>query len=203
MFDQIGAQHIGEGGTLTSSLGPILQAAGELAQGGIAMYEKNQADKQNKADEERKLTAAQRAFQVAASAMAKATLAAQLKSPSAAGDAAAADALRGSAQRAASALSSAGQAELGRRADASLAAASQAAGAAPKDPHKAATQAAWIALANQIHAGAIVTSGKTDVVAADSGESIWSRPVVGPVKVWHVGAFGAASLGALLLRKLL
>jgi len=210
MFDLIGAQCIGEGGGssggggFASMLGPALQAAGELAKGGIAMKEKSDADAKSQADKNKKLADARQALQDAATGIAKADVSAQLKSGSASTDAAAADVLKSSASRA---ISGADQEELGKWADTQLSAAVKNAQGSPNDGYKAALMRAWTTLANMVHAGAIVQSDKGskggEIVKSGGGGGSWFSQKTGPVPNWAVAGGGALGVGLLVKKFLL
>lgn len=225
-FDLIGAACIGDDDKGSSGggggfgfgnfMGPIADVLSTGIKAGTGIYRDKQAadkaeadKKQAAADDARKLDEARQALQSAAVALAK-----DASSP-------AAEALVQSAQRAVSSLSPAGQGEIGRWVDQQLAkAAKTAVGAAPPakptqpaaaPPKGSALVRAWTQLANMVHSSAIVASDKDkgggEIVKYEGGGGgigpFLQKPVVGPVKVWHVGAAGGAGLGLVLLKRLL
>lgn len=191
-----------------SLIGPIMQAAGELAQGGISMYEQEQAKKdaeakqaQSAAEAKRKLDAAIQADLNATLAMARAMASAQLKSPAAATDATVAEAMGRAQDRAAAGLSAADNEKRVDAAEKALDAAAMAASANPKDVYKQALAKAWTQTINKANYGSI--TGPVRQPQGGGGGSSWlTRPAVGPVPGWGV-ALGGAGLAAVLAKKFL
>lgn len=213
----LGADPVPTGG-LSSWLGPIFQGAGEIAKGGIAIYEGQQAEKKAGEDKKRfdaeakqKLEAAKVADRVASEAAARAAVSAASKGPGAAADAANAEVTARAQDRAAAPLTQYQGANEQRieAAEQALQAAARSAADSPKDTYKLALVRAWQATVNKANAGQIVASDKAQGQGGGevrgSGDSFWTKKVIGPVPGWGVaaGGVGVVGLGALLLKKFL
>lgn len=196
-LDLLGA----EGGGF--DFGTIFKAAGELAQGGISMYEQKQAKEKAAADDSAKVNAAVQADTAASVAMAKADYSAVMKAPSASIDAAAAEVASRAQDRAGSVLGTDGQAKRAKAAEAALDRAIVNAQNKPKDRYAMALVKAWTATVNKAQNVQIVSAASSGPVPDTGGiGDFLSRRVVGPVPVWGVGLAGAGVLGLLAKRYL-
>lgn len=197
-----------ESGGWGAMLGPILAAAGGIATAGIAVHEKNAAQKKAAADEQTKLQEAITADVNASNAAARAAVSATLKSPSAAIDASAAEAAGRAQDRAGAALSPDVSAKRVAAAQKALDTAVAAAAANPKDGWKRAVQIAWTTTANKALGVQIMNADRPREGAGvpapmPTGDSWLTRPVavpvVGPVPGYGVVIGGGVVVGSLAL----
>jgi hypothetical protein len=195
------------------SAGTIFKAAGELAQGGLSMYEKSQADKKAKADAEAKAKASIAADANAASTAARAAVSAAAAKgvtsgyTPAAADAAAAQVAAAAAARAGAGLPPEAQAARVAAAEKALGEATKQWQASPKDAYKAALVKAWEQTLQKAQNAQIVSNdapAQLQPQPQGGGESWLTRKVVGPVPGWGVVAAGAVALGgvSLLVKRL-
>lgn len=176
------------------SFGSIFQAAGELAKGGISLYEQDKAEKKAAADSDAKLKAVIAADVAASVAAARADVSAQAKSASAQVDKAAAEAAARAQDRAGSALSPTNSAQRAEAAEKALAQATAKAQASPKDAYAVALMKAWTATVNKAN-NVQLTADQPARPAEGGGESWLTRKVVGPVPGWGVAAGGVGLVG--------
>lgn len=180
----------------SEGLGSIFQAAGGLTQGITSIVEKEQAKQKAAVEEKAAIDASVKADLAAAVALQRAALSAALKSASAEMDKTAADIAVSAADRAGAKLSAGAQAARADAANQSRAMAISAAQASPKDASKKALVDAWTMLINKAQAGAIVASEKGPAEPPPP-QSFLTKPVVGPVPGWAVGAAGLGVLAYL------
>jgi hypothetical protein len=197
-LDSFGCEDIGV------DYGSILQSGGALAQGIVAAKEASDAESKTSADEQKKLSLSIAADVAAVAASARADTTAprvgRASSPTAAVDAQAADLAMKAADHMAEGLSEASQQKRADAADKQLADAIKRAQANPKDEYLAAMVKEWTAQANKAHNGSITASddgkkGKKGKGA--SGESFWTRRVIGPIPGYGVVAGGVGLAGGL------
>lgn len=191
-------------------IGPILQAAGGLAQGGISIYEQHQAEQtaaaakqKATADEAAAARAAISADVTATLASARAQMAAQLKQASAAVDREAAQIAAQAQDEAGAGLTSAASKQRVDAARAALSTAAKKAQASPKDVYLVCLMRAWTATLNKAGNRQIASTTNLTPGAGQGGPSWFTRPVLGPVPGWGVlagGAVTATGLGLLLRR---
>lgn len=207
-LELLGADEIGFD---PGDLGSIFEGLGEITKGGLAIHQKNEAEKKAAAAEKSSIDAATAADRNAAAAAAKAAVSQQLKKPSASIDQAAAAAASQASQRAAAKLSETGAEARTTAADAELNKAIANAQADPKDAYKAALVAAWTSIVNQTNNAQVTGPSNTALARRDSdgtgssGESFLTRKVIGPVPGWGVVGIGAAlaATAAVVAKKLL
>ncbi len=196
----LGVNHVGLD---PASFGSIFQAAGELAKGGISIYEQDKAEKKASADDKAKLTAVIAADIAASTAAAKAESAVQTKASSAEVDKVAAEAAGRAQDRAGAALPASLAPQRVEAAEKQLAAATAQAQKNPKAPYAVALLKAWTATVNKANNTQISSADVAPRRTGEGGESWLTRPVVGPVPGWGVAAGGvglAAVLGLVLRR---
>jgi hypothetical protein len=196
MFDEedfcfLGADDVG------IELGPILQASGGLISAGVEAAEKDKAEKAGAAAERTRIDTAVAADMAAANAIAKADVSAQLKQPSAAIDAQAAQMALSSSGRAGAVLSVEGQQ---KRADAARKALENAVKNAqdkPSDGFRQALVKAWTQVETAAQSSAISAGGRRQGGLDDYGKNWFVRPVLGKIPGWGVVAGGTGIAGAL------
>jgi hypothetical protein len=177
--------------------GALLQAAGGITQYGISAAEEEQAQKNLSIAEMKALNDAVTADMDAANAMAKADVSAQLKSKTAAADAAAAQKAVAAAESAGSGLAPAATKSRAAATDKALASALVNAKAKPQDGYKAALVKAWTTVANKAHY-AVITVDKEGKSSKGDGETNWLfRPVIGRIPGYGVLGIGAGVLTGL------
>lgn len=191
----------------------LFKAAGGAAEGAI---EAKEADDQSEAaarKEADKVSAAIAADNAAAVAMARADFSALAKSSTAALDKSAADNAVAAQDKAGADLSDDGQAKRAAAADKAMQTALDRARAKPSDKYQLALAKAWTTVANKAHNNAITASDDSSdgsgkgkgkgKKGGGSGESWWTRPVIGPLPGTAVavgGAGAAVGLGLLIKR---
>lgn len=191
-------------------IGPIVQGAGELAKGGISIYEQHQAEeaaaaaKQKAvADDAAAARAAISADVTASLASARAQMAAQLKQASAPIDREAAEMALRAQDEAGADLSPAASKQRVDAARKALETATRKAQASPKDVYAVSLMRAWTATLNKAGNRQIASATSLVPEAGQGGPSWFTRPVVGPVPGWGVlagGTVAATGLGLLLRR---
>lgn len=197
-LDYVGA-NVEIGFDWSEGLGTIFQAAGGLTQGVTSIVEKEQAKAKAATEEKAAIEASVRADLAAAVALQRATLSEALKGASAGIDRTAADLAVSAADRAGAKLSAGAQEARADAANRNRAAAISAAQASPKDASKKALVDAWTRLINKAQAGAIVASEKGPAEPPPP-KSFLTKPLIGPVPGWAVGAGGVGLLAYLAKR---
>ncbi len=192
-LELLGVDHVGLD---PASFGSIFQAAGELAKGGISLYETDKAEKKASADDKAKLAAAVAADIAASTAAAKAESSVQTKAASAEVDKAAAEAAGRAQGRAGAALPPALAPQRAEAAEKQLAAATALAQKNPKAPYAVALMKAWTATVNKANNTQISTADAVPK-ASEAGESWLTKPAIGPVPGWGVAAGGVGLMGIL------
>jgi len=183
-LDLLGADNLG------FDYSTLFKVTGGLLEGGGSMLEQSQAEKKTTAESATKLDAAIQADRDASNAAAKADVSAQLKSKTAAADAAAA--------KKAAAVQDAAEMSQARTdaADQMLATVTKNAEAKPKDGYRAALLRAWIVTAAKAHG--TVPGGEAGKGKADKDqESWWTRRVLGPIPGYGIVVGSVAVVGVL------
>ena len=178
--------------------GALFQAAGGLVQGGVNIYEQNQAEGKATKEGASKLDAAIAADRDAANAAAKADVSAQLKSKTAKADVDAAAKAVAKADSAGADLSPDGSAARAAAAEKMLATMQKNAKAKPKDGYQAALLKAWTATVDRIHGNVAADAGGKG--KHDENQESWLQSrVLGPVPGYGVLVGGFALVGVLVL----
>ena len=186
-LDLLGAEEGGVPGW-GGLIGPIVQAAGGIAQGGLSIYEQQEKEKKAKAESASEVAAAIRDDAAAASALANAAASTMLKRPTADIDQATANA---ALSRSRSHGPSQGRADAAQKA---LDAATAAARKNPKDAYKMALARAWVQIANVADNALVKAADQPKGGDTGWGESWWTRPAVGKIPGWGVVAGGGGVL---------
>lgn len=203
-LDCLGAENADEVGF---DYGSLLQAAGGVATYGVSAAEAEKKESSDKSADDKKVKDAIAADVAAASAIAKAAVSAQLKNPSAAMDATAADMAVAAEDKAGGAgLSPDGAKRRADAADTALAAAVKLAQSKPADQFAAAMVKAWQATANKAHSTAIASSDGSDSGGkhgkgdkGGSGGSWLTKPAIGRLPGYGILAVGAGLLGLVVV----